>query len=99
MRRAARILGTVMIVAGVCSIAWALVVWQWQDPFTAIYAKYEQHKLASTYAKRFADYQPPTLPAVPTKRGPTTQQVEQRRIRSDAPRPGACSRRASRSAG
>jgi sortase A len=59
MARAARITGTVLIVAGVCAIAWVLVVWQWQDPFTAVYTKYQQHKLASSFAHRFADYRPP----------------------------------------
>src|SRR2546423_9418251 len=58
MRRAARITGTVMMVAGVMAIGWALLVWQWQDPFTAIYTKYEQHKLADSFAKRFDDYRP-----------------------------------------
>jgi sortase A len=48
-----------MIVAGLCSVAWALLVWQWQDPFTAIYTKYQQHKLASSFAHEFADYRPP----------------------------------------
>ena len=48
-----------MIVVGLCSIAWALLVWQWQDPFTALYTKYQQHKLASTFAHEFADYRPP----------------------------------------
>jgi sortase A len=62
MARAARITGTVMIVAGVCSIGWVLLVWQWQDPFTAIYAKYEQHKLASTFSQRFAEYHAPAAP-------------------------------------
>src|SRR3954451_25190634 len=66
MRRVARITGTLMIVAGACSIAWALLVWQWQDPFTAIYAKYEQHKLASNFAHRFADYRAPSQPSVKT---------------------------------
>jgi sortase A len=61
MARAARITGTLMIVAGLLSVAWALVVWQWQDPFTAIYTKYQQHKLASTFAHRFADYRPPAV--------------------------------------
>ena len=65
MARAARITGTLMIVAGVCSIGWALLVWQWQDPFTAIYTKYEQHKLASRYAHEFADYRPPDSVARP----------------------------------
>lgn len=69
MRRAARITGTLMIIAGACSIAWALLVWQWQDPFTAVYAKYEQHKLASSFAHRFAEYQPPAAPP-PSKKAP-----------------------------
>src|SRR4051794_8377979 len=51
-----------MIVAGVCSIGWALLVWQWQDPFTAVYAKYQQHKLASSFAHRFAGYRPAPAP-------------------------------------
>jgi sortase A len=59
MARAARITGTLMIVVGLCSVAWALLVWQWQDPFTAVYTKYQQHKLASTFAHKFADYRPP----------------------------------------
>jgi sortase A len=59
MARAARITGTVLIVAGACLVAWAVLVWQWQDPFTAIYTKYQQHKLASSFAHRFADYRPP----------------------------------------
>src|SRR5436853_637910 len=70
MARAARITGTLMIVAGPCSIGWALLVWQWQDPFTAIYAKYEQHKLASSFAHRFADYKPPSQPAKPAGKAP-----------------------------
>jgi sortase A len=67
MRRAARILGTLMIVFGVAAVAWVAVVWQWQDPFTALYAKYEQHKLASSFSHKFAEYQPP-----PTVRPVTT---------------------------
>ena len=58
MRRAARALGTVLIVAGVGVMAWVLVVWQWQDPFTALYTKWKQHQLASAYDKRFAVYHP-----------------------------------------
>jgi sortase A len=67
--RAARITGTLMIVAGLCSVAWALLVWQWQDPFTAVYAKYQQHKLASTFAREFADYRPPDAARQTTSSG------------------------------
>ena len=70
MRRAARITGTLMIVVGLCSIAWALVVWQWQDPFTAAYTKYQQHKLASTFAHEFADYRPPDTSREPSSSAP-----------------------------
>jgi len=43
MRRAGRILGTLMILAGVLTLAWVVVVWRWQDPFTAIYTHIEQN--------------------------------------------------------
>jgi sortase A len=52
MRRTIRILGTVLAVAGVLTLVWALVVWQWQDPFTALYTKWQQHKLDSQYEQR-----------------------------------------------
>jgi sortase A len=74
MRRAVRITGTLMIVAGLLSIGWALLVWQWQDPFTAIYTKYEQHKLASSFSHRFADYHPPAA----AKTGPATSLAAER---------------------
>jgi sortase A len=56
MRNRLRILGTVLIVAGSLTLIWALVVWQWQDPFTALYTKWKQHQLASQYEKRVEHY-------------------------------------------
>jgi sortase A len=87
MRRAARITGTLMIVGGLCSIGWVLLVWQWQDPFTAIYTKYQQHKLASSFAHRFADYRPPaeeTRPATAKPGSPTAVDAEQARVKAAA---------------
>jgi sortase A len=52
MRRWIRILGTVLVVAGALTLIWALVVWQWQDPFTAVYTKWRQHQLSGQYEKR-----------------------------------------------
>jgi sortase A len=52
MRRPLHLLGTVLAVAGVLTLLWALLVWQWQDPFTALYTKWKQHELASQYDKR-----------------------------------------------
>ena len=58
MRRVVRITGTVMIAAGVLGLAWALVVWQWQDPFTALYTHWEQRALSKKLDREFADFHP-----------------------------------------
>jgi sortase A len=58
MRRTVRILGTLMVVGGVLTLLWVVVVWQWQDPFTALYTRWQQHRLASSYDERFAKFRP-----------------------------------------
>jgi sortase A len=35
-----------MATLGVLALVWVVVVWRWQDPFTALYTTWEQHKLA-----------------------------------------------------
>ncbi len=47
-----------MIGGGVLTLAWALLVWQWQDPFTAAYTHFEQRSLAQSLSRQFADYRP-----------------------------------------
>jgi sortase A len=54
MRRGIRILGTLLVVAGVAALAWALVVWQWQDPFTAVVHELEQRELADGFERTLA---------------------------------------------
>ena len=61
MRRGLRVLGTTLVVCGVGALAWAGVVWRWQDPFTALYTKIEQHRLASQYDRLVAGYHAPRL--------------------------------------
>jgi sortase A len=56
MRRGRRILGTLLIGAGVLTLAWALTVWQWQDPFTALYTHWQQHRLAQSLDREFAAF-------------------------------------------
>ena len=46
MRRFARLSGVLLTIVGVLGLVWVLVVWRWQDPFTALYTTWEQHKLA-----------------------------------------------------
>ena len=59
MRRWVRFTGTVLIAAGVLMLVWALVVWQWQDPFTALYTTWRQHQLTTQYEKRVRAFNPP----------------------------------------
>ena len=58
LRRITRVVGTLLIAAGALGLIWAVVVWQWQDPFTAIYTHFQQQHLASVYKKRVAAYTP-----------------------------------------
>ena len=56
VRRVLRIAGTALAVVGALVLVWVVVVWQWQDPFTAIYTHWKQHQLARSYQRRFAGY-------------------------------------------
>ena len=58
MRRYIRLLGTLLAVAGVLMLLWSLLVWQWQDPFTALYTKWKQRQLATQYVKRTESFKP-----------------------------------------
>jgi sortase A len=58
MRRFARILGTLSIAAGVLTLVWVVVVWRWQDPFTALYTHFQQSRLSHAYDRRAAAFQP-----------------------------------------
>jgi sortase A len=46
----------VAAIAGIALGAWVLTVWLWQDPFTALYTRYEQHELAGQYQKRVSAF-------------------------------------------
>lgn len=59
MRRTLRWLGTLLAVAGVGVLMWALVVWKWQDPFTYLLAEREQRALTSRYDERVASFDRP----------------------------------------
>ena len=61
MRRLARIVGTLLILTGVGALAWAVTVWQWQDPFTAVVNKLEQRELARDFDRRLEEGRPAIL--------------------------------------
>jgi len=77
MRSKTRFVGTVAIVAGVGVLAWAATVWLWQDPFTALYTTWQQHRLAQRYDKVVSAYRP----AVPAGR---TLAAARRELRAEA---------------
>jgi sortase A len=51
LSRIRRLAGTMMIVVGAALLVWCLVVWRWNDPFTAMYTRWEQRKLETRYAE------------------------------------------------
>ncbi len=61
MRRLSRIVGTVLAVLGLGMLVWVLVVWRWQDPFTALYTHWKQHQLSQAYERRFSEFRPAQL--------------------------------------
>ena len=44
-----RIAGLALTVLGVAGLAWTITVWRWQDPFTGLYTRWQQHRLADQY--------------------------------------------------
>jgi len=60
-RRAKRILrffSTTLVVAGSLALVWAVVVWVWEDPFTALYTHFQQQRLAADYRKTVSHARP-----------------------------------------
>lgn len=87
MRRFARITGTLLAIAGVAVLVWVVVVWRWQDPFTALYTTWRQHQLSDSYKRKAEAYQaPPVKPG--TSLAATTAQIraQARRYRVNAKR-------------
>ena len=80
MRRLLRTLGTLLIVAGLGTLAWAFAVWRWEDPFTSLYTTYEQRGLSAGLEERFEAYAPPTAEQ-PASLGPAELAAEARRYR------------------
>ena len=59
MRRFVRIFGTLLIFAGALTLAWVVIVWRWQDPFTALYTHLQQSKLSHAYDRKVDAFRKP----------------------------------------
>jgi sortase A len=44
-RRTARAAANLALATGLLALLWALIVWQWNDPISSLYTRWEQHKL------------------------------------------------------
>jgi sortase A len=66
VRRPIRVFGTVLLAAGVLMLVWVVVVWRWEDPFTAIQTYFSQKHLRSAYVERSETFQR-TLPVRPPR--------------------------------
>jgi sortase A len=62
MGRARRIIGGILITAGLLGLAWTVTVWRWEDPFTALYTTWEQRGLATQYHRLAQAWKPPAAP-------------------------------------
>ena len=81
-RRVARITGTLMLVGGVAMLIWVLVVWRWEDPFTAAYTTWKQHQLSQSYNRRAKAYRLPE----PSSKTASARLVTAAQIRAEARR-------------
>jgi sortase A len=71
----------------VAVLVWVVVIWRWQDPFTALYTTWRQHQLSDSYKRKAEAYQaPPVKPG--TSLAATTAQIraQARRYRLNAKR-------------
>jgi sortase A len=75
LRRLIRILSTLVLMVGLGALAWAVLTWKWEDPFTGVYTQLEQRKLADSYERRAAEFvrQPSTRLAGSARRSIRSQ--------------------------
>jgi sortase A len=89
VRRFLRNLGSIVIIAGLLALAYAIVVWQWNDPVTSLYTRYEQRQLNDDLEGLARKYPPPVTQSVrpQTAADNVTTELVARRLRLQS-RPG-----------
>jgi sortase A len=81
-KRVMRITGTLLLAAGIGMLVWVVVVWRWQDPFTAVYTTWKQHQLSQSYNDRVEAFRLPE----PKAKTAATSVVTAAQIRAQARR-------------
>ena len=57
-RRTRRTVGNVLLTLGLGVLLWTFIVWQWNDPFTSLYTRWQQHKLTAAHELIAEQYRP-----------------------------------------
>lgn len=75
--RVRHFLALFMVAAGLLGLAWVATVFFWQDPFTALYTRWEQRSLAHQYTEllRSGLWAPPSLVAKSANQRPSRSQL------------------------
>jgi sortase A len=81
MRRALRVTSSLLILAGVGLLGWAVLVWKWEDPFTSVYTAYEQRQLVDGYDAQREAYALPATASVSTAQARSAVAAAARRYR------------------
>ncbi len=83
--RLSRSLGTALVVLGLLVLAWAFVVWRWNDPLTGLYTRLQQDHLRTTYQRITDTYRSlPPARTVSTAHEAAIVDLEARRYRASA---------------
>jgi sortase A len=53
-----RLIYRIPLFVGLALLVWTFVVWRWNDPFTSLYTRYEQHKLEAVHDEIVRTYRP-----------------------------------------
>ena len=62
--RVVRLVGAVFVTVGLGVLVWTFVVWQWNDPFTSLYTRWQQHELTAAHQDLVKEFRPLAPPAV-----------------------------------
>jgi sortase A len=86
MSRAGTWIARLLLFGGCGLLLWTVVVWQWQDPFTALYTSYEQRLLSQRLSREFAAYEPArlTLPRAVATGASRLRGISARQLDADA---------------
>ena len=84
-RTVVRFLGAAFVALGVLALAWGVVTWQWGDPVTSAYTRWQQRSLSAEYERLATVYRLPS--ATPAGRPKTDLRRTARRMREQV-RPG-----------